>query len=437
MNISFFKKSVARLTEAALSVLIALVFFLAFLALLYVLFPSGTTFSDMVRNADDRFLPGEDAPGRSLLVTDGRHAYEGFQDGANAASLAVVRNKVKSKAATEIAWTKAVEGMRLYDRHAVQTFDRSSAVIKFDERNQLNVGDNSLVVIKRLERNPVFREKRSFLVVVDGELRGTIAASPDNALFFEIETPDAVTRIRTRDTKEGKVDFRISVDPEDKSSVITMLRGSAEVEAGGQSVVVGSNASTVVAPGGLPSKPQALPDPVVLQAPADDTVLYYRDLPPRIPFSWQPVPAASGYVFTLGRDPLLSDVMVEERLSRPSFFHGNLKSGTYYWRVSAPRSGQQSLSSETRRITLVQDGIPPLLTVEFPPPTVEEEQGVLRGTVEPGCRVYVMGRPAATDRSGRFSQRVALRRGINIVVVEAVDAAGNTTYRSQLVNAKF
>jgi hypothetical protein len=327
--------------------------------------------------------------------------------------------------------------MRLYDHHAVQTFDRSSAVIKFDERNQLNVGDNSLVVIKRLERNPVFRENRSFLVVVDGELRGTIAASPEKALFLEIETPGAVTRIRTRDIKEGKVDFSISVDPEDKSSVITMLRGSAEVEAGGQSVVVGSNTSTVVAPGSMPSKPQALPEPVVLQAPADDTVLYYRDLPPRISFGWQPVPGASAYIFTLGRDPLLSDIMIEERLSRPSFFHGNLKSGTYYWRVSAPRSGQQSLSSETRRVTLIQDGIPPLLTVEFPPSTVEEGRGVVRGTAESGCRVYVMGKPVATDRSGRFSRRIALRHGINIVVVEAVDAAGNTTYRSQLVNGKF
>jgi hypothetical protein len=437
MNTGFIKQSVARLTEATLSVLIALVFFLAFLALLYLLFPSGTTFSDMVRDADRRFLPGEDALGRSLLVSDGQHAYEGFQDGANAAFLAVVRNKVKSKAATEIAWTKAAEGMRLYDRHAVQTFDRSSAVIKFDDRNQLNVGDNSLVVIKRLERNPVFRERRSFLVVVDGELRGTIAASTESALFFEIETPGAVTRIRTRDIKEGKVDFRISVDPEDKSSFIAMLRGSAEVEAGGQSVVVGSNTSTVVTPGGMPSEPQALPEPVMLHTPADDAVLYYRDLPPRISFSWQPVPAASGYIFMLGRDPLLSDIVIEERLSRPSFLHGNLKGGTYYWRVSAPRSGQQSLSSETRRITLLQDGIPPLLTVEFPPPTVEGDEGVVRGAVESGCRVYVMGKPAATDRSGRFSHRITLRHGINIIVVEAVDAAGNTTYRSQLVNGKF
>jgi hypothetical protein len=48
-----------------------------------------------------------------------------------------------------------------------------------------------------------------------------------------------------------------------------------------------------------------------------------------------------------------------------------------------------------------------------------------------------MGKPVATDRSGRFSRRIALRHGINIVVVEAVDAAGNTTYRSQLVNGKF
>ena len=39
--------------------------------------------------------------------------------------------------------------------------------------------------------------------------------------------------------------------------------------------------------------------------------------------------------------------------------------------------------------------------------------------------------------SGEFEVALALRRGINVVVVEAVDAAGNVAYASELVNAKF
>lgn len=423
-----FKKIAARSTELVVAVLFALAFFLVFLGLLFLAFPSGTSFSTMLRTAEEGFLPGSGEGGRSAA---------GFAGGANAAHLAVVRNKVKSKSSSEIAWKRAVEGMELFDRHAVQTFDRSSAVIRFDERNALNVGDNSVVIIRRLDRDPLFREKRSFLVVVDGELRGSIAATPESSVFLEIETPSAVTRIRTRDAKEGKVDFRIAVDPGDKSSTISVLRGSAEIEAAGRTVAAAENTSTLVSPDGLFEKPRPLPEPVRLEAPADDAVLFYRDLPPRIVFTWRPVAGAADYLFTLGRDPFLSDVIIEDRLARASFSHGNLRSGTYYWRVDARTGARDAPLSETRRFTIINDSIPPLLTVEFPPATVNDSQAVVTGMAEAGCRVFVMGTPVATDRSGRFTHRVSLREGVNIVLIEAVDAAGNTSYRSQMVNAKF
>lgn len=433
----WFKKAAARSTELVVSVLIALGFFLVFFGLLYLVFPSGASFSSMLRTAEERFLSGDDEAGRSLLVTDGRDSYPGLRTGANAAQLAVIRNNVKSKASGEIAWRRAVEGMQLYDRHAVQTFDRSSAVIRFDDRNVLNVGSNSVVVIRRLDSDPLFREKRSFLVVVDGELRGSVSASRDSAVLLEIETPSAVARIRTRDARDGKADFRIAVDPGDKSSVISMLRGTAEIEAGGKTVTVEQNTSAVVSPDGRLGRTEALPPRVALQAPSDETVLFYRDLPPKVAFAWQPVPGASEYVFALGKDPFLSDIVLQERLRRNSFNHGNLRSGTYYWRVDARVPGSADRLSETRRFTIINDGIPPVLTVEFPPPTVDTQRAVVAGMAEAGCRVLIMGESVATDRTGRFRHDVSLRHGVNIVLVEAVDAAGNSTYRSQLVNAKF
>jgi hypothetical protein len=41
------------------------------------------------------------------------------------------------------------------------------------------------------------------------------------------------------------------------------------------------------------------------------------------------------------------------------------------------------------------------------------------------------------DENGRFEASVELQRGINLLVVEAVDAAGNVAYASQMVTGKF
>ena len=105
--------------------------------------------------------------------------------------------------------------------------------------------------------------------------------------------------------------------------------------------------------------------------------------------------------------------------------------------MTAHRNGGEDRRSEIRRFSIIKDGIPPVLTVDLLPETIDRGRTVVTGTTEPGSHVYIMGEAVATDRTGRFSQEIALRRGVNIVLVEAVDAAGNTTYRSQLVNAKF
>ena len=61
----------------------------------------------------------------------------------------------------------------------------------------------------------------------------------------------------------------------------------------------------------------------------------------------------------------------------------------------------------------------------------------MRGVTEPGARLFVDGRSSVAAADGSFEVAVELQRGVNVVVVEAVDVAGNVSYRSELVNAKY
>jgi hypothetical protein len=126
-----------------------------------------------------------------------------------------------------------------------------------------------------------------------------------------------------------------------------------------------------------------------------------------------------------------------ERLQDPKFVHGNLKKGAYFWRVSVQKDSQESFFSETRKFVIFQDRIPPELSVEFPPEIVHQDFFTLKGKTEPGCLVYVMGKQIQAAKSGEFEYPLKLQFGINIIVVESVDVAGNITYRSRLITGKF
>jgi hypothetical protein len=350
--------------------------------------------------------------------------------------LSLARNTVKSKNSEEIAWKTAKEGKLLYDRDAIQTLSRSSAVIKFDENSFLDMGANSLVIIKRLDIDPLFREKRSFMVLVDGDLRGRIAKSDKKSVYLEVETPGAKMRIQSGPLAAGPVDFKISVNP-DKSSTIAVYQGTAEIMAQGKKIIVKANQSTVVALDQAPLAPINLLGPVKLESPSDTDLFYYRNLPPKVQFAWQSQSDATSYHFIMARDFSFKNIVADEQFSRASFTHGNLKKGTYFWKVSGFDKTIEGFFSETRRFHIVQDQKPPTLHVRFPPKTVYRGRYTLRGETEPGAKVFVGGKPVNTTKTGKFKCNLKLQPGINVIVVEAIDSVNNVAYRSQRINRKI
>lgn len=420
-----------RSLETALALILVLAFFSAFLSILNAVFPSGPGLRDLMRSG-------------SSMTTDAREEPGPPQDGSSgpggplgvAARLTAMRNQVKSRRASEIAWGKATDGMDLRDRDAIQTLDRSNATITFDDRNYLDMGQNSLVIIQRLEDDPALKERRSFLVMVEGDLRGRIAGSGDSAVRIEVATPSAVTRIQRAPESAGELKFKISVHP-DRSSTIAVYEGSAEVVAQGQTVRVDANQSTVVKMDEAPASPETLPALPVLGAPADGSRVYYRDLPPRIQFAWSALPGAKSYHFVLARDAAFRSIVDEDFPAPARLSHGNLRTGTYYWRVSGLDGTREGAFSRPRDFEVTQDREPPLLEVRLPPATTQEDRFRLEGRTEPGVRVLVGGEGVPTNEAGEFEYEMKFRPGINLVVVQAVDAAGNVSFRSQMVNLKF
>ena len=364
------KKTIASSLEGAGAVFLALIFFLLFLIILNALFPTGTGFKALVSSKIPSLSTGlPEAQWRQLLLAFGGNESDLQADRKLTAIATRIHNSLKRKPLDAIIWQNVSEGALLYDRDAVQTASRSSAAIQFDEGSVLQMEERTLVIIRRLEADPFLDDRRSFMVLVEGELRCKLPGSNQKSVYTNIATPGARVRMLTLNQAQDGVEYKVAVNA-DKTSTISVYKGSVKVSAKGKDVIVGSNQWTRVMLDQEPAPLESLPDSVHLKAPEDSRIYYERGRPPHIKFFWHRNPAATRYHFILARDPLFSDIVTEERISNTTFAQDGLKKGIYFWRVSALMEDCEGNFSETRGFQVKQDHGQPTLTVGSPPDVI-------------------------------------------------------------------
>lgn len=429
------KNILKRFVEGIIAIALVLVFFAILIIVFNLVFPEGSGLHFIFNDHSDE-QPHASRNRSDLKITQGDNADLLLGDDHWGATLVQTRNSVKSKKADDIAWRSARKGMQLKNLDAVQTLESSTATIKFDSQNYIDLGENSLIVIRRLEKDLLFKEKRSFMVVVDGELRGRLVGGDQSDVYLEIETPNAVARLQSNPEDQKGIEFKINV-LEDAASSVTIYSGQGEVEAQGETVFLSDNQITKIEGELAPTEPVTLKSPAAMLKPEHRATFPYRSLPPRVKLSWAPQTGTIQYHLLLAKDKDFTRVLVDKTLKQNEFVHGNLREGHYFWKISSLNSAGEGPFSPVRQFSLQQDQLPPALTVKFPPATVEQANIDIAGESEPNANIYISGQEVTTAPDGRFQHRLHLSPGINIVVVEAIDSAGNVSYQSQMINGKY
>lgn len=399
------RKLAGLAAETGAALILVLALFFLFILLLFAVFPSGTPIKEMVAES------GEPSPLQQLAAKRPE------------ASLQSLVRDVRCRRGDSVAWGDALDGMILYNRDAVQTFDRSGATIAFGPGDQLAMGSNSMVVVTRLNET-VEGGPRSYRVHVEGELAGSLSAA--KKVRLEVATAGHLSRITP-----GRSRFKFS--PLDVSaSSLAVYAGEVRVQGEDRVVRVPANFGITLRRG-VPVGP-ALPLPRAPKLKNDNLLYRYRLLPPKVRFDW----AGGGgeYRIQLSRDRHFSGVVLDKKVSGEEFQAGTLSAGSYYWRVSRIEDGREGPFSRTGRCQLVQHLEPPPLMVDFPPASVTVGAFRLTGTCQPGSRVYVNGAAASMGENGCFSHEVELKAGVNLIRVEAVDQTGNASYASRVVYGK-
>jgi hypothetical protein len=68
---------------------------------------------------------------------------------------------------------------------------------------------------------------------------------------------------------------------------------------------------------------------------------------------------------------------------------------------------------------------------------VTTDRLIVRGQVEPGCRVVIGEQTIPVLADGRFEHELRLEPGYNFLVVQAIDATGNTAFSNRTIVADF
>ena len=427
-------KSLAKNTfEIPLVILSVFSAFILLFNFLNYVFPHGSSLRYMVD--DGQFLEGDTSnPFRydpSLQVEyDGKR--ENLYSEENiAARIKSIKRNVKTKASNKIAWSSARNGLALYSRDAVQTFRNSSAKIQFDEENYINLGENALVIIKKMEDDPILREKVTRLIVFSGELSGKISSSKRNRMRMEIKAPGAKARLTSTNAEEPAL-IKFKVNP-DKTSTVTVIKGEAEITSNDEKKIVKRNEAVTLSSEG-PADIASPPPRATPITPRKDALFRFKDIPPTVKFSWRKQEEADRYELLVAKDKQFSDIVMKKHLDRSYIENKTFGEGTYYWRVRSKNGGLDGVFSEVRTFKIEEDNEAPELVVNLPPDSYAKREYTITGAGEPGTVMFINNEPVKIKGNGKFTHTIQFNKGSNTIVIEAIDKAGNVTYKSKIVN---
>jgi hypothetical protein len=351
-----------------------------------------------------------------------------------AGEILTIQRRVQRRGAHSLAWSEANVGDTFTQNDAVQTFARSTALLKVNEQSRITIGQNSLIVFDKREADPFVSQQGSALVMINGELSGTLTSADDAPFAFGLTLPSSdLTLVRRKQGED--VRFLVTVN-DDQSTTVNLHGGSAEIIGrDGRRTRINKDQSVTIDSTGTQLMVTDLPDAPRSRGPLNQSTVTYRNVPETIEFSWDPAANADRYHIVVARDADFLDRVVDDDVIGNSFRHGALGPGTYYWHVRSRVGWTQSEMSDVRRLQVIQDTAPPSLELESPPATVTAGQWRLQGQTDSGAKLFVDDAPVGHD-DGRIDYPIDLKPGANIIVVKAMDDVGNLNYASISINAK-
>ena len=345
------------------------------------------------------------------------------------ASFIFVEGDVAMQRAGRSTFESARQRQPLFDGDFIRTGRNGSAEIMFTDGTLFTIRPGSLFEVRRPSAS---ESSGSEVKMVSGAVNVYTSASRST-----VATNDATAAVDK--------DSRVSVDvAQGEKTEVTTYRGKTTVSTGLNTVVLEGRQSVVAAARtGVLSPRVTLPEAPMALLPADNRTF---DLTTggEVELKWSRVPDATRYRIQISRSRLFvpdaNEVDLDDRTDLSTRIKVS-REGSYFWRLAAfNREGVSSDWSTVRRFRMLEEPVrtgagdttPPELSVL--PPQQMGNLFLIYGKTEKGAVVTVNAEPADVGADGSFKKTITIERdGYAILVIKAVDAAGNETIRRMRV----
>ncbi|MEQ9693836.1 FecR domain-containing protein [Shimia sp. SDUM112013] len=357
------------------------------------------------------------------------HANEAFdisvqqRDRSAEALITDIHGNVEGRDPTEAAWSDRALRDILVEFERVRTLSNSTTQVTFRDLSRLRLNPNSNATIQRMRSDPLTGKEVTKVSLASGDFYALLNQLSDQD-SFEIDVPGIKTTTESND-------FWIKNDDQN-ARFVNYDAAALDIQAGTQNVSLGRDEGVVITPDGQALKTEALDRPT-LTAPLGNAKVFGSN----VPLGWRPHDGAAGYWLELASDRGFNQMVVSEwGISGTAFRAENLAPGAYFWRVAAlDKLGLPGKWSETGAFELRIDTTPPFLALFAPPDaiTVETPEIEVLGASEKDALLQLNGQDVTIGVDGSFIVPLTLQPGTNTLLLEAVDAAGNTSTKTQTI----
>lgn len=257
-------------------------------------------------------------------------------------------NKAQRKYTNQVVWEGLENEVPVYNNDSIRTGDYSSAVIELRDGTQIDLSENSMIVLNISEEAMDIDFAYGSIAAKRGEGAEGAEDSGDAPAELNIRSDDKVITIEDSDVS-------LAQGAEGKALDVTVSRGEANISTeSGETQTVGKDERARLTEEKIEVKKISL-RPL---GPANGGRLYVSGRgTASVNFTWSVSSdnaAATAVTFEVSRKRDFSEI-TNRQVVRGASAAANLREGTYYWRLSATNNAGQVDRSAVRSLTVLRN----------------------------------------------------------------------------------
>jgi outer membrane protein assembly factor BamB len=248
------------------------------------------------------------------------------------------REVAQRKYQSQVVWEGIDQNFPVYNNDSIRTSDLSEAVIHLLDGTDINIEENSMIMLSTLENAININFEQGSISANRSGVSGTDIAS------INIKSQDATVSIDKSNIQLTQLD--------NQELDLTVSDGTAKVKSGAAETLIKTNEKAVISTDRKETRVVQLK--FNLKEPSSNRYYISETLKTGVSFSWELAGNFKNITWEISKDRSFKRIFSSQKSLQQNNVKADLEDGVYYWRISATNSdNNQTEFSETGKFNIV------------------------------------------------------------------------------------